>query len=138
MSKLNALLLAAAVALGSGIAGAKLPAPSPEAKAKADETKAKATAAAEVEKANLAKAQDHVAARYISEQKAKGVTVKPTPIAAPAAAATPASATPAAASPGRPGEKAEAHSAPADPKGDSQMGGKVAEKKSQDGANPPK
>ena len=54
-----------------------------------DEQKAK------VEGELLGKAQDRVAEKYIKEQKAKGVIVKPTPIQpppAPAAAATPAPA----------------------------------------------
>lgn len=149
ISKLSTLLVAAAFALLSGGAGAKLPAPTPEAQAKADEAKTKAAAAAEVEKANLAKAQNRVAARYIDEQKAKGITVKPTPVAAPppaapaASTATPAAsaapaapnAPPAAASTTRPLEKAEAHSAPDDPKGDAKSPGKVTEKNE---ANKPK
>ncbi|MBA2352409.1 MAG: hypothetical protein ACR2FI_13495 [Burkholderiales bacterium] len=135
ISKLSALLVAAAFGLLSGIAGAKLPPPTPEAQAKADEAKAKAAAAAEVEKANLAKAQDRVAARYIEQQKEKGITVTPTPVVAPPAAAGAPSTTPAAASPTRPLEKAEAHSAPVDPKGDAKMDGKVTEKNE---ANRPK
>ena len=74
-----ALLLGAAHAT----AYAKLPPPpSEEQKAKAEEAKAKAAAAAKLEGEQLTKAQDGVAQRYIKEQKAKGVTVKPTPIAA--------------------------------------------------------
>lgn len=84
-------VMVAAVMLGSvgvpGIAVAKLPPPSEEAKAKAEENKAKAAAAAEAEQKALAKAEDRVAERYIKEQKAKGIVVKPTPIAAAPAAA---------------------------------------------------
>ena len=63
---------------------------------KAEEVKAKAAEAVKTEGEQLAKAQDSVAQRHIKEQKAKGVTVKPTPIAAaapaPAAAGKPAAA----------------------------------------------
>lgn len=146
-SKLSTLLIAAAFGLLSGIAGAKLPLPSPEAQAKAEEAKTKAATAAEVDKANLAKAQDRVAARYIEQQKAKGITVKPTAVAAPAAAATPAAATPASspqAAVPNPGvqkvlapeggtrQSAEAHSAPANPEGEQSKDSKAAEKKPQD------
>ncbi len=141
-SKLSTLLIAAAFGLLSGIAGAKLPLPSPEAQAKAEEAKTKAATAAEVDKANLAKAQDRVAARYIEQQKAKGITVKPTPVATPVAAATPASSPQAnvpnpsvqkvLAPEGGTRQSAEAHSAPADPKGEQSTDSKAAEKKPQD------
>lgn len=87
-----ALLLALTVA--STGAWAKLPAPSEEAKAKAEEAKVVAAEKAKVEAEQLGKSQDRVAEKYIKEQKAKGVTVKPTPIAPPAppAAAAPAPA----------------------------------------------
>ena len=87
-----ALLLALTVA--SAGAWAKLPAPSEEAKAKAEEAKVVAAEKAKVEAEQLGKSQDRVAEKYIKEQKAKGVTVKPTPIAPPAppAAAAPAPA----------------------------------------------
>ena len=64
-----------------------------------DEQKAKAAAAekAKVEAELLGKAQDRVAEKYIKEQKAKGVIVKPTPIAPPAPPAAAAPAAPAAA-----------------------------------------
>ncbi|MBA3904453.1 MAG: formate dehydrogenase [Rhodocyclaceae bacterium] len=88
------LILALLAALAFGMAQAKLPAPTEEQKAKAEEAKAKAAEAAKKEGELLGKAQDRVAERYIKEQKAKGVTVKPTPLAAaapaPAAAAAPA------------------------------------------------
>lgn len=87
--------LVLALTVSSAAAWAKLPPPSEEAKAKADEAKVvageKAKAAAEL----LGKTQDHVAEHYIKAQKAKGITVKPTPIAPPAA--TPVAAAPAAA-----------------------------------------
>ena len=58
----------------------------------ASKTKAKAAEAAKKEAEQLAKAMDRVADGYVKAQKAKGVTVNPTPIAAPAAptAAAPA------------------------------------------------
>jgi len=88
MKRLSITLIAA-FALSAGSAWAKLPAPPPlteEAKAAAEEKKAKAAEAAKKENESLAKAQDRVAEKYIKEQKAKGVVVKPTPIAPPAAA----------------------------------------------------
>ena len=94
-----ALILALTVA--SAGAWAKLPPPSEEAKAKAEEAKLKAAETAKMEAELLGKSQDRVAERYIKEQKAKGITVKPTPIppppAAPAVAAAPAAPAPAAA-----------------------------------------
>ncbi len=92
-----ALILALTVA--SAGAWAKLPPPSEEAKAKAEEAKLKAAETAKAEGEQLGKAQDRVAEKYIKEQKAKGITVKPTPIPppAPAVAAAPAAPAPAAA-----------------------------------------
>lgn len=90
-----ALLLALTVA--SAGAWAKLPPPSDEAKAKAEEAKLKAAETAKADAELLGKSQDRVAERYIKEQKAKGVVVKPTPIPPPAAAPAPAVAAPAAA-----------------------------------------
>lgn len=154
MKNFFALLFAAVFALASSIAVAKLPAPTPEAKAKADETKAKAAATTEADKKKLAEVQDRVAARYIEQQKAKGITVKPTPVvaAAPAPAAAAPAATPASttgstskADTPNPGtqkvlapeggtrQSAEAHSAPADPKGEQSKDSKAAEKKPEDG-----
>ena len=103
-------LLAAALVIGlaAGIANAKIPAPAMDdaAKAKAEEAKAKAADAAKKEGELLAKAQDRVAARYIKEQKTKGVTVKPTPVAAAApAAAAPAAKSAPAAKPAAPAKK---------------------------------
>lgn len=78
---------------------AKLPPPSDEQKAKAEEAKAKADEAARKNADLLGKAQDRVAERYIQQMRAKGIEVKPTPIAAPAPppAAPPAAPAPAAA-----------------------------------------
>jgi hypothetical protein len=75
-----------------GVAVAKLPAPPPpteEQKAAAEAKKAKDAAAVEATKQQQARAEDRIAARYIAEQKAKGVTVTPQmgPTAAPAGAA---------------------------------------------------
>ncbi len=91
------LLLAAMVTAVAGAAWAKLPPPSEEAKAKAEEAKAKAAEVAKKDAELLTKAQDRVAATYIKDMKAKGITVKPTPIPPPAPpAASAASAAPAA------------------------------------------
>lgn len=99
MTTLRALIAAALVIATFGWAVAKLPPAAPmddKAKAAAEEKKAKDAAAAEAAKAAQARAEDRVAARYIAEQKAKGVEVHPTPItpppAAPAAAPAPAPA----------------------------------------------
>ena len=87
-----ALILALTVA--SAGAWAKLPPPSEEAKLKAEEAKVKAAETAKTEAEQLAKAQDRVAEAYIKEQKAKGIIVKPTPIAPPAPPAVAAPAAP--------------------------------------------
>lgn len=79
-------LLVALTALSFG-AFAKLPALTDEQKAKAEEAKAAAAEKAKAESEQLGKAQDHVADKYIKEQKAKGVIVKPTPIPPPPPAA---------------------------------------------------
>ena len=99
------LVIAAAVGLGAGLAQAKLPAPTPQEQEAAAQKKAQAAAAAEVEKAALAKVQDQIAARYIAEQKAKGIMVTPTPLAAGATSKE----IPAAALDHRPVEKAGAY-----------------------------
>lgn len=83
-----ALFLALTVAMSG--AWAKLPAPSEEAQAKAAEAKVKAAETAKAEGELLGKTQDRVAEKYIKEQKAKGVIVKPTPIPPPAPLAAPA------------------------------------------------
>lgn len=100
--KINqAMIVATLCAITTGAVYAKLPAPqqTDEQKAKAEETKAKAAEAAKKDTELLVKSQDRVADRYIKAQKAKGITVKPTPItiaAAPAPAAPAPSAAPAA------------------------------------------
>jgi hypothetical protein len=85
----KAMVIAALCVISTGVVYAKLPAPqlTDEQKAKAEEAKAKAAETAKKEGEQLTKAQDRVADYYIKAQKAKGVTVKPTPIAAPPAAA---------------------------------------------------
>jgi hypothetical protein len=101
--KLNkAMVIAALCVVTTGAVYAKLPAPqlTDEQKAKAEEAKAKAADAAKKENELLAKSQDRVADRYIKAQKAKGITVKPTPIVAAATATKPA-ATPAPAAPAK-------------------------------------
>lgn len=88
-------LLVALTALSFG-AFAKLPALTDEQKAKAEEAKVAAAEKAKAESEQLGKAQDRVADKYIKEQKARGVIVKPTPIPPPppaAAAPAPAQAT---------------------------------------------
>ena len=93
-----ALVLALTVAMSG--AWAKLPAPSEEAQAKAAEAKVKAAETAKMEGELLGKAQDHAAQKYIGDQKAKGVIVKPTPITPPAPpAAVPPAPTAGAAAP---------------------------------------
>jgi outer membrane lipoprotein-sorting protein len=92
MKQTKFALLLALIVTSAG-AWAKLPPPSEEAKAKAEEAKAKAAESAKADAELLGKSQDRVAEKYIKEQKAKGIVVKPTPIAPPAppaAAATPA------------------------------------------------
>ena len=76
-----------------GAAVAKLPAPPPpteEQKAAAEAKKAKDAAAAEATKQAQARAEDRVAAKYIADQKAKGVAVTPQMGPTAGASATPA------------------------------------------------
>jgi hypothetical protein len=90
MTTLRALVAAGLVAFAFGWAVAKLPPPPPmdeKAKAAAEEKKAKDAAAAETEKADLARAQDRVVARYTAEQKAKGKMVTPQMASSPPAKA---------------------------------------------------
>lgn len=98
------VLLVALCAFSFG-ALAKLPPLTDEQKAKAEEAKVAAAEKAKAESEQLGKSQDRVAEKYIKDQKAKGVIVKPTPIppppppaaAAPAPAPAQAAAAPAAA-----------------------------------------
>ena len=89
--KIRTLLLAACLGV-AGTAQAKLPPPTEEQAAKQAEAKAKATEADAKASAELTAAQDKVATRWIAAQKAKGNTVTPTPVGAPATTAPPASA----------------------------------------------
>ena len=100
-----ALILALTVA--SAGAWAKLPPPSEEAKAKAEEAKAKTAETAKLEAEQLANAQNRVAEAFIRQQKAKGITVKPTPIAPPAPPAAAVPAAPVAAAPAAPAPAAQ-------------------------------
>ena len=86
-----------ALTVAATTAMAKLPPLNDEQKVKAEEAKAAAAEKAKVEAELLGKAQDRVAEKYIKEQKAKGVIVKPTPIVPPAPPAAAAPAAPAAA-----------------------------------------
>ncbi len=105
MTTLHALLAAALVIVGFGLAVAKLPPAPPmddKAKAAAEEKKTKDAAAAEAVKQQQARAEDRVAARYIAEQKALGKSIVPQMgptsqvAAAPAKTAAPAKGAPAA------------------------------------------
>jgi hypothetical protein len=99
MTTLRALIAAGLVVGVFGAAVAKLPPPPPMTdaqKAAAEEKKAKDAASAAAAKAQLAKAEDRVAARYFAEMKAKGKAVASpqmaptsTAVAAPAAKAAP-------------------------------------------------
>ncbi len=80
MTTFRALFVALMVVATFGLAIAKLPPPPPmddAAKAAAEEKKAKDAAAAEATKQLQARIEDKVAARYIAEQKAKGIIVTP-------------------------------------------------------------
>ena len=95
MTTLRAILAAALVVVSFGVAVAKLPPAPPmtdEQKAAAEDKKTKDAAAAEVGKAQQAKAEDRVAARYIAEQKAMGKAVTPQLGPAVAVPAPPAAA----------------------------------------------
>jgi hypothetical protein len=83
----------------TNVAVAKLPPLTDEQKAKAAEAKTKADEAAKKDAELLTKSMDQVAARYIKEQKSKGNTVVPTPIAPPAAPAATGAAPAAAQTP---------------------------------------
>jgi hypothetical protein len=80
MTTFRALFAALMVVASFGLALAKLPPPPPmddAAKAAAEEKKGKDAAAAEAAKQLQSRTEDRVAARYIAEQKAKGIIVKP-------------------------------------------------------------
>jgi hypothetical protein len=80
MTTLRALVAAGLVIATFSLAVGKLPPPPPmddKAKAAAEEKKAKDAVAAEAAKQQQARAEDRVAAHYIADQKAKGITVTP-------------------------------------------------------------
>jgi hypothetical protein len=79
MTTFRALFAALMVVASFGLALAKLPPPPMDdaAKAAAEEKKAKDTTAAEAAKQLQTRIEDRVAARYIAEQRAKGIIVKP-------------------------------------------------------------
>ena len=103
MKSKKALFIALLCSAMTCVVYAKLPTPqlTDEQKAKAEETKAKAAHTAKKDGELLTKSQDRVADRYTKAQKAKGVTVKPTPIVVggPANAVAPQPASTAAPSP---------------------------------------
>ncbi|MEO8566792.1 MAG: formate dehydrogenase [Betaproteobacteria bacterium] len=74
---LRALIAAGVVVASFGLAVAKLPPPDEAAKAAAEQKKEKDAATGKKAAADLAKAQDRVAAKYIAEERAKGKTVTP-------------------------------------------------------------
>jgi hypothetical protein len=92
MQSKKAIFIAALCWTVAGAVYAKLPALADEQKAKSEETKAKAADAAKKDAEALTRAQDRVATGYAKAQKAKGITVKPTPIVAAAPAAAPPAA----------------------------------------------
>jgi thymidylate kinase len=77
MTTLRALLAAALVIAGFGLAVAKLPPLTDEQKTAAAAKKDKDAEVAQRDAASLAKAQDRVASKYIADQRAKGKTVTP-------------------------------------------------------------
>ena len=87
MNTFRVALAAGLMLAYGGMAIAKLPPPTPEQEAMAAQAKEKAKASATAAEEATKRAQDRVAARYIAEMKAKGVTVTPTPVAGPTTAA---------------------------------------------------
>jgi hypothetical protein len=77
MTTLRALIAVLVVIASFGLAVAKLPPLTDEQKAAAAAKKDKDAEVAAKDAANLAKAQDRVAAKYIADQRAKGKTVTP-------------------------------------------------------------
>ncbi len=115
MNSLRALLVAGVIVACYGAALAKLPPAPPmtdQQKQAAEEKKAKDTASSNNDKILQARTEDRVAAKYIADQKAKGITVIPQmgPTAATLAASLSQSPKPPStkATP----EKAAAHSPP--------------------------
>jgi hypothetical protein len=80
MNIVRMAIAAGALMACCGIATAKLPPPTPEEEAKAAEAKEKAKAAAAEAEAARMRVIDRIAANYIAEMAAKGITVQPTPV----------------------------------------------------------
>ena len=80
----RALIAAGVVVASFGLAVAKLPPLTDEQKAAAAAKKDKDAEVAQKDAADLARAQDRVAAKYTGEQRAKGKTVTPQIAATPA------------------------------------------------------
>lgn len=101
MTTLRATIGAALVLLAFGVAVAKLPPPPPMTDEQKAEKAAKDKATADLAKEQQARAEDRVAARYIAEEKAKGVTITPQmgPTSGAAAKSASAATTKAAAAP---------------------------------------
>ena len=74
---LRALSAAVLVVAMFGVAVAKLPPPPPQTDEQKAAAAAKKSAADEATKQAMQRAEDRVVARYIAEQKAKGVAVTP-------------------------------------------------------------
>ena len=89
---LRALTAAMLVVALFGVAVAKLPPAPPLTEEQKAAKKAKDDAAADLAKQQQARAEDRVAAKYIADQKAKGVAVTPQLGPTAAAAAPPAPA----------------------------------------------
>jgi hypothetical protein len=90
MTTLRALLAAALVIVGFSLAVAKLPPLTDEQKTAAAAKKEKDAEVAKKDAADLAKAQDRAASKYIADQRAKGKTVTPQMGATPPPTAAPA------------------------------------------------
>jgi hypothetical protein len=81
---IRALLGASLVVAAFGVAVAKLPPAPPLTDEQKAAKAAKDKADADTAKAQLTKAEDHAASKYIADQKAKGITVTPQlPLGAP-------------------------------------------------------
>jgi hypothetical protein len=86
----RALIAAGVVVASFGLAVAKLPPLTDEQKAAAAAKKDKDAEVAKKDAADLAKAQDRAASKYIAEQRAQGKTVTPQTGATPPPTAAPA------------------------------------------------
>lgn len=86
----RALIAAGVVVASFGLAVAKLPPLTDEQKAAAAAKKDKDAEVAKKDAADLAKAQDRAASKYIAEQRAQGKTVTPQMVTTPPSTAAPA------------------------------------------------